>query len=105
MANRTLDLTIPHKLTRDEVRARLAEQITKFEGGNAFAGIAAAEHHWTGDRLDFTFKAMGQQARGWLDIHDSDVKLSIELPWMLAMLADKLRPQVEAEGRKLLEKK
>ena len=33
------------------------------------------------------------------------VKVEVELPWLLAAMAEKLRPRIEEEGRKMLEEK
>ena len=42
---------------------------------------------------------------GRLDVLPHAVKLEVELPWLLAAFANQFRPQVEREGRRMLEKK
>jgi hypothetical protein len=100
--SKTIELSIPHKLSQDEARSRLQNGIADFRrqhGGK----IANVEEQWTGNHLDFKFSVLAQNATGRVDVEPDVVKLSIDLPWLLAALAQKIRPQVEQEGRKLLE--
>jgi hypothetical protein len=60
---------------------------------------------WTGNQMAFKLTAMGQSITGRVDVQPEAVKLDVDLPWMLAMLAEKIRPRVEAEGRRMLENK
>jgi hypothetical protein len=39
---------------------------------------------------------------GDVQLQPKNILLHINLPWALAMLADKLKPQIESEGKKLL---
>src|SRR4051794_23119053 len=102
-SSKTVDVSIPHQLGRATAKARLqqgAERLRTQFGGQA----AQVEETWTGDRCDFKFSAMGQSITGRMDVQDAAIKLSVDLPWMLAMIADKIRGRIEQEGRKLLEK-
>jgi hypothetical protein len=102
--NRTISVSIPHRLTQDEARARLQKGITDLKARHA-ASIAQVEEAWTGNQMSFKLTAMGQAITGRLDVQPSAVKLDVDLPWLLAMLAEKIRPRVEAEGRRMLENK
>lgn len=105
MANRTLDLRIPHGLSREEARRRIQAHLTELESAKGVASIGQVHHQWTGDDATFRLTTLGQQATGRARVTDTAVELSIDLPWMLAALADKLRPQIEQEARKALEHK
>jgi hypothetical protein len=101
---KTIDVSIPHRLGRDEARQRLkdgAERLRAQFGGQ----VAQVQETWQDYHADFTFSAMGQGITGRMDVEAEAIKLSVDVPWMLAMLADKIRGRIEAEGRKLLEKK
>ena len=101
MNNKTIELSLPHHLSQDEARTRLQKGIADFRqqhGGK----LASVEEQWTGNHLDFQFAVMGQRATGRVDVDPEVVRLSIDLPWLLAMLAEKIRPQIEQEGRRLL---
>ncbi len=104
MQQKTIDVSIPHSLGRDGARARLqgGADLLRARFGSQ---IARVEETWTDYHADFKFSAMGQSIAGRMDVEESAIKLSVDLPWMLAMIADKIRGKVEQEGRKLLEKK
>lgn len=101
---KTLKVSIPHRLPRHEAVRRL-------QGG--FAGlrqqfgqnVAQVEDKWTGDHLDLTASAFGQSITGRLDVRDTCVDVEVDLPWLFAMLAEKIKGQVVQAGTRLLEKK
>ena len=55
--------------------------------------------------MDFKASAFGQSITGRIDVRDSAVDLEIDLPWLFAVLAEKIKGQVQQAGQKLLEKK
>jgi hypothetical protein len=104
MQNKTIDVSIPHRLTRDEARSRIQGGAARLR--SQFGGqVAQVEETWKDYHADFKFAAMGQSITGRMDVEEHAVKLSVDLPWMLALIAEKIRGKVEQEGRKLLEKK
>ena len=102
--NKTLKISLPHHLPRHEAVRRL-------QGG--FAGLrqqfaqnlAQVEDKWTGDHLDLKATAFGQSITARVDVRDTNVDVEVDLPWLFAMLAEKIKGQVAAAGTKLLEKK
>lgn len=99
--SRQITLSFPHNLTEAEVRSRLVNAIadTKRKHPTIMGG---ATETWTGNRMDFRFAVMGQSVTGDVQIEPKTVHLHINLPLVLAMLAEKIKPQIESEGRKLL---
>jgi hypothetical protein len=99
-----LIVEIPHQLGREEARRRLETGIgqlkTKF--GDKLSSV---DESWTGDHLDVVIKAMGQGISAGLDVETDHVRLEVQLPWMLAMLAEKAKGFIRKEGQLLLEKK
>ena len=55
--------------------------------------------------MSFRLTAMGQAITGRVDVQPSAIKLDIDLPWLLAAFAEKFRPRIEQEGRRMLEDK
>jgi hypothetical protein len=101
---KTIDVSIPHRLGRDEARTRLKTGVERLQ--SQFNGqVAQVQHTWSEYRADFAFSAMGQGITGRMNVEDDAIKLSVDVPWMLAILADKIKGKIEQEGRKLLEKK
>ena len=102
--NKTLKLTLPHRLTPAEARARIDKGIADLRS-HAAAKVAQVDERWTGDHMDFKLSVMAQSVTGRVDVTPQAVNLEVDLPWALAMLADKFMPQVEQRARKLLGKR
>jgi putative polyhydroxyalkanoate system protein len=102
--SKTITVTLPHRLTQDQARQRIQDGIADLRRthGSKLAGV---QEQWTGNRLDFQLQAMGQHISGRVDVLPEHVRIDVDLPWMLAMLAGGFKQRVEAEGRKLLEQK
>jgi hypothetical protein len=94
-------VTIPHKLGKEEAVRRLKTGFEKLHSG--FAQLAVVEDNWTGDRLDFRARILGQTASGIVDVGETSVRLEMQLPWMLAMLAEKAKAIVARQGQLMLE--
>ena len=101
---KTITISIPHRLTQEEARTRLANGLTELK--QKYAGsVAGLEENWSGNLLSFRLTAVGQSITGRAEVLAEAVKLDIDLPWLLAMFAEKFKPQVETEARKMLEQK
>jgi hypothetical protein len=95
---------IPHELGRAGARERLEKGFDRI--GEQIGGkLLALDKRWEGDRLIFTANAFGQRIAGRLDIFDKSVRIELDLPWLLATIAEKLTGRIGREARLLLEKK
>lgn len=97
-------ITIPHQLGKEEAARRLQNGLGRLRTSFG-TGVAALDETWTGDHLDFRWGVLGQNVDGGLDVADDHVRLEIQLPWMLAMLAEKAKSLIQTQGKLLLEKK
>jgi len=71
-----------------------------------FPGILAVhEEQWTGNHLDFHVSVLKQPVRGTIEVAEHDVRLSVELPWVIAALAEKAKTLISRQGTLMLEKK
>jgi hypothetical protein len=97
-------VSIPHRLGKDEAVRRLKSGLG---GASANYGhvFAVEEEIWTGERLQFRIRALGQVASGTIDVAEEYVTLQVFLPWLLAKIAAAIQPLVRKEGKLLLEKK
>ena len=99
-----ISVEIPHQLTEAEAKARLvnglADARTKY--GKYMTNMTET---WNGNHLELAGTVMAQHIAGRIDVKPQSVRVEIDLPMLLAMIAQKFIPQVEAEGRKMLEKK
>lgn len=100
--SRQLTISIPHNLSEAEVKSRLTSAITDARSKHPTI-LSGAQETWAGNRMDFRLSALGQSVTGDVIIEPQVVHLHINLPLILAALVDRLKPQMEAEGRKLLD--
>jgi hypothetical protein len=96
-------VTIPHKLTKEEAIRRLQKGFGDVRSavGEKFVVLTDT---WNGDHLDFRASLLGQTTTGTVDVGDHSVRLEIQLPWMLAMLANRAKAIVQKQGQLMLEK-
>lgn len=99
-----LVVTLPHRLGRDAAVRRLKDglQMTRTKYG---AFVSVEQEVWTGDDLAFRLSAIGQSASGTVKVSESDVTISVQLPWLLAPFAAKAQQVLQNQGRMLLERK
>jgi hypothetical protein len=108
---RPISVSIPHNLGKAEARKRIEAGFGQMRqnmlGGTAgmMAKLFTIQDRWEGDQLQFEGSGMGQKLTGRLDVHDDAVQIQIDLPDMLAAIADKISGALKTEGQKLLEKK
>ena len=97
-------VSIPHQLGKEEAKRRLQGGLGKLRTSFG-TSVSAVEENWTNDHLDFRWGVLGQTVAGGLDVNDDHVRLEIQLPWMLAMIAEKAKSLIQTQGKLLLEKK
>ncbi len=96
-------VSIPHRLGKDEALRRLKPGLTS--AAASFPVLKVDEEIWSGDRLTFRVRALGQAAAGTVDVADDHVKLEVTLPWLLQKFAEVAQAAIRARGKLLLDKK
>lgn len=104
MNRKPLTLSVPHKLTQEEARRRIAAGVeeARLKHSNDFVGV---KETWNGNRMDFHLGVLGQSITGRVDVGPDAVMLEVDLPWVFAALAGRAKAQIQEEARKLLERK
>ena len=102
--SKPLVVSIPHKLGAAEATRRIKEGLNwaREKYGTLFS---MQREDWTGNELAFRVGALGQAAEGTILVSDSDVTLTVQLPWLLARFAAKAQAVLQQQGQVLLEKK
>jgi hypothetical protein len=96
-------VTIPHRLGKQEAARRLKAGFGNLR--SAFgASFMVLKDEWAGDHLDFRASLLGQSTTGSVDVADDHVRLEVQLPWVLSLLANKAKVLVEKQGKLMLEK-
>ena len=101
--SRPFVVTIPHRLGKQEAVRRLKTGFSNVRSnfGESFVVVKDA---WEGDHLDFRASLLGQTTTGTVDVADDHVRLEVQLPWVLSLLAGKAKALVQKEGKLMLEK-
>jgi hypothetical protein len=91
------NVTVPHKLTKDEAKARLSGLLPGLR--SEFAGMLSdLQERWAGDTLHFGFKARGFSVTGSAEVGPSSVSVDYNLP----LLARPFKGQFESGIRERL---
>jgi hypothetical protein len=98
-----LVITIAHKLGREEALRRIRPALGK--ASENFPVLKVEEEVWSGDRLDFRVRALGQVAAGNVQVADDNVRFEVTLPWLLHKFGEAVQKTIGGRGRTLLEKK
>ncbi|MGW8207357.1 MAG: polyhydroxyalkanoic acid system family protein [Hyphomicrobiaceae bacterium] len=96
-------VTIPHRLGKAEAKRRLQSGFHNVRS-NFGESFMMLKDSWAGDHLDFQASLLGQSTTGSVDVAENHVRLEVQLPWVLALLANKAKVLVEKQGRLMLEK-
>ena len=94
-------LSIPHQLPRAEAKGRVQEQVAQVQRQYSQM-LGHVEERWNGDTMDFKLVVTGVTLTGQVFVEDRAVRVELELPWPLSMLAGGVKRQIEQKGRKLL---
>lgn len=97
-------VSIPHRLGRAEASARIRRGLGHVRAHYASL-MTVQEETWTNDMADVRLTALGQAASGRIDVRDSEVVVSVTLPWVLARMAEGAQKLIRREGTLMLEKK
>ena len=102
-----ITVNLPHQLGKEEARRRIAEGFgklrTQMTGG--LLGLVSFQERWEGDRLHFEGGGLGQKVTGRIDVMADSVQIQLDLPPLLAAIADRITGKLKTEGQKLLTKK
>jgi hypothetical protein len=104
---RPVTVHIPHSLGQAEARRRIDEGFgliqKQLSGG--MLGLMSFDRRWEADRMHFEGGGLGQKITGRFDILADSVQVQIDLPDLLATLAEKIAGTLKTETQKLLGKK
>jgi hypothetical protein len=101
--SKPLIVTVPHSLGKEEAIDRLKNGLGR--ATSTLPMLNLEEEIWTGDKMTFKLRAMGQEAFGNVDVADKDVRIEITLPWLLQRFGEMIQGAIQSKGQILLEKK
>jgi len=95
-------VTLPHQLGKAEALRRLQASFSNAQSSGG--SLLVFKNQWLGDHLDFRASLLGQNTTGTVDVAEDHIRLKVQLPWLLSMLANKAKALVEKQGKLMLEK-
>lgn len=99
--SKSIVVTIPHALGKDEARRRIAAEIEQVKSAYVDK-FAHAELNWTGDVADIRVVALAQEVTAHVDVTNDQVRVEVFLPWILASLANHIQSKLQATGQETL---
>jgi hypothetical protein len=63
---------------------------------------SSLKEEWRGDELHFHVVAMMQAVSGRIHVMDESVRVEVDLPWILAAIAEVVRGQIQKRGSQIL---
>ena len=96
-------VTIPHRLGKDQARRRLQVGLSQVHS-QVSSNLVMLNDTWAGDHMNFQARLLGQSTTGSVDVSDDHVRLEVQLPWVLAMVANKAKALVKRQGQLMLDK-
>jgi Putative polyhydroxyalkanoic acid system protein (PHA_gran_rgn) len=102
-----VSVSIPHSLGKDEARRRLQEGFVRIRQqlSGGLVEMVSFNDRLEGDRLHFEGGAIGQRISGRLDVLADSVQIQLDLPDLLALIAERITGRLKKETQVLLEKK
>lgn len=94
-------VNLPHQHTKAEALKRIREGLQKVKPQLA-SFSSSLEEEWQGDEMSFRMTAIGQSITGRIAVMDDSVRVEVDLPWILAAIAEKVRGQIEKKGSQIL---
>jgi hypothetical protein len=104
---RPVTVSIPHSLGQVEARRRIDEGfgLIQKQLSGSMLGMVSFDRRWEADRMHFEGGGLGQKISGRFDILSDSVQIQIDLPDLLATIAEKIAGTLRTETQKLLGKK
>ncbi len=99
MAN--INLSIPHRLHKDEALKRIKKLLSKTKEENANE-ITNLNEHWNDYVGEFNFTAKGFPISGTLTVCQSSVDLDGTIPFALSLFKGTIKEFITKEAKKLL---
>lgn len=98
----TVTVDVPHKLGAEEAQRRVQAGVEALR--HKYAEHFSALHiEWKDLRADIALTVMGHSLTGALDFLPDRVRVSLELPWLLAMIAEKARGMIAKHTDEMLQ--
>jgi putative polyhydroxyalkanoic acid system protein len=97
-------VSVPHRLGKEEAVRRLKSGLERSRAavGSQFSVL---QEEWSGEHLTLRIALFGQATEGMIDVAEDHIRIEVQVPWFIGMLADKAKALIQRQGQLMLEKK
>lgn len=95
-------VTISHRLGRDGAKQRIDKGLDSIRG-EMLRYVSTVDYAWDEYRLNFHAAAMMQKLTGSIEVFDDNVRIALELPWFLHLVARGVVDRIQHRAASLLE--
>ena len=99
--SRTISMTFPHELGVPEAKRRISERFETLKA-QYMDKIGSADMAWVGDTAHLRAAALGQTATAEIEVRPAEIRVAIELPWLLAAMAGKVEGLLQKNAQDVL---
>src|SRR5579862_6864098 len=96
-----INLSIPHQLSQDEAKERIARLIAE-NRAKAFDGISDLAENWSGYVDTFSFRYRGFAVTGKLEAQEAQIVVNVDLPFMALPFKGRIEQEMLTCARQLL---
>jgi hypothetical protein len=97
----SMKVSVPHSLDPDEAVRRIKNLVGDVK--KQFADqVSDVKEDWSGHHGTFSFKAMGFEIAGTVDIHPTEVRIEGNLPFAASLFKGRIESAIQEKARKLL---
>ena len=97
-----ITVTISHKLGRDGAKRRIDDSLAQIRAEVA-PYVKTLDYAWRDYTLDFRVVALMQTITGRIEVYEDFVKIDLELPRLLHVIARTIQGQIQNRASALLE--
>lgn len=94
-------MTFPNDLGVEEAKRRITEQCEKVKR-EYVDKVGRADLGWVGDTAHIHVGALGQNVDATIDVGPQEIKIEVQLPWLLSAMAGKIQSLVKSNAEDML---
>jgi hypothetical protein len=96
-----LNISVPHSLKAEEAVQRIQKLVSGVK--TKFADkVSDVKEKWTGNNGEFSFKAMGFDISGTVEVDQKEVRIHSNLPFAAMMFKSRIESTIREKAEELL---
>ena len=99
--SRSITMSFPHELSVPEAKKRISERFDLLKT-QYIDKVGHAELAWVGDVAHLRASAIGQTATAVIEVQPANIRVEIQLPWLLAAMAGKVEGLLKSNAKDTL---